>query len=92
MEVPSKSIHKVTLVFLKHPHNSLQLSQSEDLHDGPSCSEGHSCPAQQIHTLKGVRLQAGLPQPSPETAVKSLVFKSIKTILNPQFITLPSAC
>lgn len=66
MKIPPKSIHKVTLMFLQHPHKSLQLGQSEAFLKGASSLKSNSGPSQQIHTLQGVRPQAGLPQPGPE--------------------------
>jgi len=93
MEVPSKSVHKVTLVFLEHPHHSLQLSQSEDLRDGAPRLEGDSGPPQQTHTLERVRLQPGLPQPGPETESHSLLtLQGDENTLNPKSLTRPSAC
>lgn len=68
MKIPSKSIHKVTLMVLQHLHHSLQLSQSEALIEGASSLKGYSCPLHQIHTLQRVCLQTWLPQPGPETA------------------------
>lgn len=73
VKVPSKSIHKVTLMFLQHPHHSLQLGLSEALLEGTSSLKGSSGPFQQMHTLHRVRLQAWLPQPGPRTAAKSLL-------------------
>lgn len=53
MEVPCKSIHKVTLMLPQHPHQGLQLGQSEDLLGGASRLEGSSGPLQHLHTLRG---------------------------------------
>lgn len=95
MKVPSKSVHKVTLMFLQHLHHSLQLSQSEALFEGASSPKGYSCPLHQICTLQGVWLQTWLPQPGPETAATSLVCTAKgqeKHIHNPKLITIPSAC
>lgn len=56
MKIPSKSIHKVTLMFFQHPHHSLQLGQSEAFLKGAAGLKGNSGPPQQIQTLQRVCL------------------------------------
>lgn len=73
MKVFSKSIHKVTLVFLQHLHHGLQLCHSEALFEGVSSLKGDSRPSQETLILQRVCLQTGLPQPGPETAAKQLI-------------------
>lgn len=76
MKVPPESIHKVTLMFLQHPHQSLQLSQPEALLDGASGLKGNSSPLQQIHTLQRVCLQTRLPQSGPGTSANITWFNT----------------
>lgn len=67
VKVSAKSIYKVTLVFLQHLDQSLQLCKPEALSEGASALEGCPGPLDQILPLHRVGLQRRLPQRGPET-------------------------